>query len=576
MLGLADNRAGYNGVPFIQDNIVTTNLPGGGPVQYAVAWNSSRRPIIQRRVLPDGLWSQFDLATVSGNPLASPVSVDPHNDICTGIDASGRLHVAGNMHNAPMRYCRSVNPHSITSWTSTGRPGGGSTSITYPQFVRLSDGTLFLFYRVGTSSSGAIYSERWNPATQTWTARTKVLDGAPTSDNPYLHHIAVGNDDAVHLAVIWRATGMAATNRDLCHLVSRDRCVTWQSQAGAPLSLPVTRPTAPVVFTAGSNSGILNTGGLDVTPAGTPHIATHIWNSSATASRILHSWWNGSAWENERLMGWTYKMPLDVSLVNAEVARPGVFCTSDDRAFIIYRMNRDRLRGAVHILEVTPGAERTDTPICAIDLHAWEPSFDSRAIRDRGELHMLLTPCKSPDAALAENKNVSDTAWTREWLGVLTVDLTYVDEISTVPRIEPVEGGALSGAAPTFTNPSFSDVSLQAVPIPGDYAGHQLLARSTVRANITRITSTGRLRLQQKNSNGQLVGTLAEHTLLPGSTGSRISWSPWTSLTFNEAANLNGQYVNYSAQVSGGGGLRVTAGSVEIGVLVDADGSPAR
>ncbi|MEQ7011116.1 hypothetical protein ABN028_33550 [Actinopolymorpha sp. B17G11] len=275
-------------------------------------------------------------------------------------------------------------------------------------------------------------------------------------------------------------------------------------------------------------------------------------------------------------MGWTYKMPLDVSLVNAEVARPGVFCTSDDRAFIIYRMNRDRLRGAVHILEVTPGAERTDTPICAIDLHAWEPSFDSRAIRDRGELHMLLTPCKSPDAALAENKNVSDTAWTREWLGVLSIDLTNVDEISTVPRIEPVEGGALSGAAPTFTNPSFSDVSLQAVPIPGDYAGHQLLARSTVRANVTRITSTGRLRLQQKNSNGQLVGTLAEHTLLPGSTGSRISWSPWTSLTFNEAANLNGQYVNYSAQVSGGGGLRVTAGSVEIGVLVDADGSPAR
>lgn len=315
--------------------------------------------------------------------------------------------------------------------------------MTYPQFVRLSDGSLFLFYRVGSASSGAIYSERWNAATQAWTARTLVLDGTVTSDNAYLHHIAVGDDDAVHLAVVWRASGMAMTNRDLCHLVSRDGCVTWQSQAGAPLTLPVTRLTAPVVFVAGAGSGILNTGGLDVTPDGIPHIATHIWNDSATASRILHSWWDGSAWLNEKLMDWTYKMPLDVSLVNAEVARPGIFCTSENRVFIIYRMNRDRLRGAVHILEVTPGADRTDTPICGIDLHAWEPSFDSRAIRDRGQLHMLVTPCKSPDTALDENKNVADTAWTREWMGVLTVDLEYIDEISTVPRIEAIGGADL-------------------------------------------------------------------------------------------------------------------------------------
>lgn len=122
--GLADNQAGYNGVPFIQDNILTTTGPGGDAIQYAVAWNSSRRPIICRRTLPDGQWTQFDLSTVAGNPLVSPVNVDPHNDICVGIDADGRLHVAGNMHNAPMRYCRSVNPDSITAWTATGRPGG--------------------------------------------------------------------------------------------------------------------------------------------------------------------------------------------------------------------------------------------------------------------------------------------------------------------------------------------------------------------------------------------------------------------------------------------------------------------
>lgn len=73
-----------------------------------------------------------------------------------------------------------------------------------------------------------------------------------------------------------------------------------------------------------------------------------------------------------------------------------------------------------------------------------------------------------------------------------------------------------------------------------------------------------------------LVGTIAEHVLASGTTASRLSWSPWTSLTFNEGLLRAGQYLNYGAQVTGGGGLRITGADLEIGLLVDADGSPAR
>ncbi|MGH3878073.1 MAG: BNR repeat-containing protein [Actinophytocola sp.] len=446
--GKLDNTWGYNGVPFSQDNVLTVNSPTG-TVQYAVWWNNARHPIIGQRTYPGGDWVTFDLAAVSGNPLVSPVALDGHNTINVAVDTDGKLHVAANMHTNPMRYVRSVNPHDITSWTSTNKPGGSFTSLTYPQFIRLAGGQLHISYREGTSGNGDNYLQKWNPGSGAWDSAVKITDGKSSSENPYLHRIAVGTDDSIHMAIVWRGSGNGNTNNDLCHIRSLDGGVSWQSQAGAALTLPITHTTAPKVLdTAATGSGLLNTCGIDVDTSGVPHIATHIWTTDGSASRILYSYWDGAAWVNERLMSWTYKMPLDVSVVNAEVARPVIFCTSAGRTFVLYRMNRDGLRGTVRIREVTPNTSRLDASIADLETYAWEPSYDTRAVRDRGELHILLTPCRTPDPAIPE---YDDQDWTQQPGGILTVDVNQLDSILAGTAALPFEWA--DTAAPPSTIP---------------------------------------------------------------------------------------------------------------------------
>jgi hypothetical protein len=421
--GTAHNEWGYNGVPFIQDNVLTS-----GGYQYAVWWDTNRLPIIGQRSYPGGgEWTTFDLSAVSGNPLDAPVRLDAHNSIAVGIDVNGRLHVVGNHHGSPMRYCRSTNSHDITAWESTNKPGGAFTEITYPQLFRLSGGDLFVVYREGGSGNGDDYTEKWDPVAGTWGEQTKVLDGVSSGENPYLHHVAVSDDDAVHLAVVWRGTSGANSNNDLCHIVSRDGCVTWEEMDGTALTLPIDHATCPlVVDTAATGSGIINQSGMDVDPEGNPHLVAHIFDDTGSVSRILYSRWDGGAWVSEKLFDWTYQMPVDVSLINAEIARPAIVCSPAGRVLVIYRSNQDGLRGAIRIYDVTNPTGRRSASILNLELYAWEPTFDTAAARATGLLHMLVTPCRTADPTVPE---YDDEDWTVQPLAILTVDLTQVDAI---------------------------------------------------------------------------------------------------------------------------------------------------
>jgi len=419
--GTADNTWQYNGAPFIQDNVVES-----GGYQYATWWDSARKPIVGRRVVGGSGWETYDLSQVAGNPLASPVDYDGHNNLSMSVDGSGRLHVAGNMHVHPMRYCRSVGAATLTSWTGANRPGGGETEITYPQFVRLSDTRLLIFYRVGVSGLGTIWVQEWDDPAGVWADPLQVVDGPATGENAYIHHVGVGPDDSIHLAIVWRSSGSATTNNDLSHMVSLDGGATWQAQDGTPLTLPVDHTTAPEVYaTAPTGSGILNTCGLDVDLSGRPHIATHIYDAAGSASRVLYSRWSGTVWVNTVVFDdWAYRMPLDVSVINGEIARPGIACTSTGRVVIIYRNNVDT-PGSLRIREVTPGSVQRDAAILNVDLYAYEPTFDSRALRDSNRLSLLVTPIRSADTELPDP--VGD--WTNLPLGILTVDLGHLDAI---------------------------------------------------------------------------------------------------------------------------------------------------
>ena len=93
-----------NGRAFIQDNLWTANGR-----QYAVWVGHDGTPYAGWRRVGGGEWHTDDLSRLDGDPLATPTAEDNHTVYALGVDAEGEVHVAGNMHNDPLRYVRDLH-----------------------------------------------------------------------------------------------------------------------------------------------------------------------------------------------------------------------------------------------------------------------------------------------------------------------------------------------------------------------------------------------------------------------------------------------------------------------------------
>lgn len=70
---------------------------------------------------------------------------------------------------------------------------------------------------------------------------TPLFDGERIG-NVYPSDPVLGLDGCFHVAWVWRGTGGAATNHDLCHARSRE-LVHWETAASEPVELPLTERT---------------------------------------------------------------------------------------------------------------------------------------------------------------------------------------------------------------------------------------------------------------------------------------------------------------------------------------------
>jgi len=95
-----------------------------------------------------------------------------------------------------------------------------------------------------------------------------------------------------------------------------------------------------------------------------------------------------------------------------------VVCVAD-RVWIVYRTNRDGMRGQVRCIDCTPGRSKVrEFSLFNSDLFYWEPVHDTVATREREELHLLLTP--SPPFA-PDNPDRDAEDWSSQPIGVLTL-----------------------------------------------------------------------------------------------------------------------------------------------------------
>lgn len=402
------NTLGQNGVSYIQDNLTTH-----GGVQYAVFSDGDRHPIIAKRTLPDGDWAYFDLSVVAGNPLASPTVDDVHNNYVVAVDLDGYIHVSGNHHDHPLRYVRSLSPGDITGWEAPGMVGTEENSVTYPQFLHI--GTEFLFiYRNGSSGNGAAYINVYNHTSRTWSRRSKPLsgllaDGVNPDESPYTNRLTtVAPDGTWHWFFMWRETSDVASSHDLCHMKSTDNGATFTNITGTALTLPVTPSTSPIIK-AGWNYAI-NQSGACVDSQGRPHAAWWLRESyDNNTPRLVHFWHDGTNWHEDS----EHKFASGV-VETINLARPLLF-PYGDRVFAVYSLDHNDVRTRWWLHDITPSPTARIHRAVILDgrdLGRWEPSHDARALADRGELHMLITPI-GPDYAAG-------------WGAVVVVDMSAV------------------------------------------------------------------------------------------------------------------------------------------------------
>ncbi len=420
-----DNVWRYQQSSYSQDNIVTLD---DGTV-YAVWLRAGDvHPIVGKLVPGATAWETFDLRTISGDPFGAQAA-DGHNTFVLGVDSSGNIHVSGNMHSVVLKYARTTVPGDITSFASASMVGTQEGSVTYPNFVTNSAGTLYFAYRNGGSSSGTTYLNRW--AGSAWARVGPILDGDTSGEAPYMNRIAPDRVGGLHFMFMWREAPEAETNTDIGY-VYRAPDGSWKKSDGSAQTMPVTHANCETVLPFEHGAGLINQTGLDVDRDGHPH-GVFTWYDSNGKSQYYHVHHDGSTWHTDQVSVFTDRVEtLSVSTLNLIVARPQIVCTSTGGVYVLGRA-KSTLNNRPHIIDVTkPG--NPISPLFDMDLSVWEAAYDLRSLRRSDTLRMLVTDLESPAS--------TGHGYTDQWGGILSIDLRTLPVVAgSRPQYGRVEAG---------------------------------------------------------------------------------------------------------------------------------------
>jgi hypothetical protein len=557
--------AGYNIAPWSADNVVTA-----GGYQYVVYWNSSAKPIIGRWNLTTGVWSSFDLSTITGNPLASPAEVDGHNNLAMAVDANGYIHVSGNHHDAAgvIHYIRSTNPNDITAWSAPGMAGGvEETAVTYPCFFQLPDNTLLFVFRYGGAGVGDLILYRYNTSTTTWTKVTTLIDGRSSTPtvSPYWNHLAVDSAGALHLFWNWRTlAGGGDANHNLNYMkvtgLGIGQTLSATKSTGVTQTIPPTPSNCEVVIAIPDGSGMTNTTGACVDSDGHPHTVITK-DDSSSFSQYVHVWHNGTSWQQQTLTQFTTDVDW-VSASSRKLCRPALAAYAG-RVLMIYRTRLEGKQEALWMADITNGPIRSEYPICRIDIGDESPTYDTRALRDSGQLNMLLT-IQNGDIG---SQNLAAPAMSVGYGGILSVNLLQAGKLNAgtarVPGLRTIayDRPAVGTAGFTITATTQTGLPDGFVPLPWS-AGVRAFVRFNVRMKVNTSGDTVNVRLVQ---DGVSFTTRTIALATTGSTAYTFIQTPWMPLD----PTPNPTWLTLSAAVttSTAGTATLQMGSVEIAIL---------
>lgn len=222
--------------------------------QIIAYYNINRLLSVAVKDLATGLWKYWS--------THSFVKWDSHNYIDLGVDASGMLHIAGNMHSSQLEYyildihSEYSKPLKVDYLIDENR----EQKITYPRFMKDVDGSLLFAYRDGLSGDGDFIVLRWDEKRKVHRLLSeKPIISGEGRRNAYIDTNApiLGPDGRWHLVWVWRDTPDAETTHTVNYAISDD-LIKWKSAQSESLPSPILHNEITVVDPVSEGHGLIN------------------------------------------------------------------------------------------------------------------------------------------------------------------------------------------------------------------------------------------------------------------------------------------------------------------------------
>lgn len=371
-----------NAAIFRQSALVSWNA-----FQYCAFYDERARVVVGRRRRSEGEWTFVRV------PHRGRVQ-DAHNVISLGVSSDGRLHLAYDHHDGPLRYRASRSPGELDFGPEERMTGHLEERVTYPQFVSSPDGRFYFLYRDGRSGRGDLCLNRYEDGV--WRPLHHPLISGEGRANPYWWRPGVGPDGSLHLAWCWRRSPDASTNSNVCYAVSRDGGERWERTDGSEYTLPITAGQAEVADPVPEGENLINQCSSDVDPHGRPHLV-HYRNDPGGVPQIFHVVHDGKAWRAAAVT--ERRRPFSLAgggSLRLPLSRPDVAVDRAGTAYVIYRDldagGRVQIRWAKE-----PYLHWQGRDVTPFEVGMWEPNYDPIAWREREELHLWVCRCDQGD-----------------------------------------------------------------------------------------------------------------------------------------------------------------------------------
>ena len=256
---------------------------------------------LAQRTLPRGEWNVYRYDGTGGRPTITSIT-ESHHTIALGVDDDGVIHVAYGMHNDPLEYRRSTSSGFVGGLTSAqSMTGNNENSVSYPQFVRDSDGELYFLYRNGSQAGNTeVFINKWDNGAKTW-SQTKIFEDQDTSGKNRSAYWGVprfDDQDNLYIPYCWRTGGNVDENKNIGLLVKRGS--SFEAINGDSISLPIeegdSADQTARVATIPEGDGLLNQStAVDIDGDGHPLITHQKYDPNGHVQVYAHYWNNGWA-----------------------------------------------------------------------------------------------------------------------------------------------------------------------------------------------------------------------------------------------------------------------------------------